>query len=133
MSVDPVHASPAGVERTTPEKKAHVATPQPVAASGSTPKPETATPQNVPEPSLFPEHVVKVQLDTSANDVIVYQILDKQSGTLVLQVPSAAQIRGIQQTQALLQRIASRGKVAASDAASAAVVNGEGDNNGSKL
>jgi hypothetical protein len=126
MSVDPVHASSAGVERQTPEKKVHTAPPPPVAASGHAPKPEIATRQNVPAPPLIPEHEVKVQLDTSANDVIVYQVLDKQSGTLVLQVPSAAQIRGIQQSQELLQRIASRGKAATSDAASAAVVKGEG-------
>jgi len=66
-----------------------------------------------------------VQLDTSAKDVIVYQVLDKQSGTLVLQLPSAEQIRGIEQSQELLQRIASRGKVATSDAAPAAIVKEE--------
>ena len=40
--------------------------------------------------------------------MVLYQFLDKQSGALVLQVPSTQQIRNIQQTQKLLQRIAAR-------------------------
>jgi len=126
MSIDPVHASPAGVERQTPERKAQAAPTPRRAVSENVPKVEIAKIQNSPAPSLFPEHEVKVQLDTSANDVIVYQVLDKQSGNLVLQVPSAAQIRGIQQAQELLQQIAARGVGATSDAASAAMVKGEG-------
>jgi len=125
MNLDPVPNSAAGIERPTPEKQ-HAAPSPRVAVSESVPKTEISKMQNSPVPSLFPEHEVKVQLDTSANDVIVYQVLDKQSGNLVLQVPSAAQIRGIQQAQELLQQIAARGVGATSDAASAAMVKGEG-------
>ncbi len=65
--------------------------------------------------------------------IIVYQVLDKQSGALVLQGPSAEQLRGIHQTQELLQQIAARGKDPPSDAAPAPVVKEEGRNNGNKF
>jgi len=109
MNVDPVQASSAGIERQTPEKKVPVA-PSPLsAASGDAPKTEITETQDAPTPSVIPEHEVKLQLDTSS-DMVIYQILDKQSGALVLQVPSAQQIRNIQQTQEPLQRIAARSK-----------------------
>jgi hypothetical protein len=131
MSIDPVQASTAGIERQTPEKKVPVALPPPVAASGNIPKTEIAPAQGASVPPLIPEHEVKVQLDSPTDDIIVYQVLDKQSGTLVLQVPSAEQLRGIHQSQELLQRIAARGKASTSGAASAPVVKGEGNNHGS--
>jgi hypothetical protein len=110
MNVDPVQANVAGIERQTPENKVPVA-PSPLgAASGNAPKTEITGAQYTPAPPVIPEHEVKLQLDTSS-DMVVYQLLDKQSGALVLQVPSAQQIRNIQQTQELLQRIAARGKV----------------------
>jgi hypothetical protein len=133
MNVGPVNTSLAGIERQTPEKKVHAAPPPPSAASGNAPNAEIATTQNIPVPLLIPEHEVKVQLDTPEDGIEIYQVLDKQSGNLVLQVPSAEQLRSIHQTQELLQQIASRGKVSTSDAASPAVVKGEGNNNGSKL
>ena len=121
MNVDPVQASSAGIEHQTPEKKVHVAPPPPSAASGNTPKAEIARTENSPVPLLIPEHEVKVQPDTLANDIMIYQVLDKQSDALVLQVPSAEVLSGIHQTQELLQQIASRGKASTSDAASAPV------------
>jgi hypothetical protein len=138
MSIDPVRASKPGIELPTPEKKVHVAPPQPGAASGTTPKTEIVATQNASVPLLIPEHEVKVQLDTAADDIVIYQVLDKQSGNLVLQVPSAEQLRGIHQTQELLQQIAARAGVLTSDRASAeetsaAAVKGEGSNNGRKL
>jgi hypothetical protein len=96
-------------------------------------KAEIARTQNSPAPSLIPEHEVKVQWDTPEDHIMVYQVVDKQSGALVLQVPSAEVLSGMHQSQELLQRIASRRKASASDAALAAVVKGEGNNNGSKL
>src|SRR5258708_13076001 len=110
MNVDPVKTSSPGIERQTPENKVHVAPPPLSAASGSAPKVEIARTQNNPVPLLIPEHEVKVQLDTPEDDIVVYQVLDKQSGALVLQVPSAEQLRRIHQTHELLQQIASRGK-----------------------
>jgi hypothetical protein len=133
MSVNPVPNSTAGIERQTPESKLQAVPVPRSAVSGNSPKAEIARPQNVPAPSLFPEHEVKVQLDTLGADVVVYRVLDKQSGDLVLQVPSAEQLRGIQQSQELLQRIAARGRVSTSDAASAPVVKPEEKNNGSKF
>src|SRR6266436_7162808 len=129
MNVDPVKTTSLGIERQTPENKVHVAPPPLSAASGSAPKVEIARTQNNPVPLLIPEHEVKVQLDTPEDDIIVYQVLDKQSGNLVLQVPSAEQLRGIHQTQELLQQIASRGKISTSDGAPVPDVRGEGNNN----
>jgi hypothetical protein len=133
MNVDPVQTISAGIDRQTPESKVHVAPPPPSAASGNSPKTETTTTQNTSVPALFPEHEVKVQLDTPEDGIVIYQVLDKQSGNLVLQVPSAEQLRGIHQTQELLQQIASRGKISTSDGAPVPDVRGEGNNNGSEF
>jgi len=133
MNVDPVPTDAAGIERQTPEKTPQVVPPSRTAVSENVPKAEIAKTQNIPSPSLFPEHEVKVQLDTQGDDIVVYRVLDKQSGDLVLQLPSAEQLRGIHQSQELLQRIASRGKILTSAVASAPVVKGEGTNHGSKL
>jgi len=133
MNVDPVQSISTGIDRQTPESKVHVTPPPPSAASGNTPKTETTITQNTSVPALFPEHEVKVQLDTPEDGIVIYQVLDKQSGNLVLQVPSAEQLRGIHQTQELLQQIASRGKVSTFDGAPVPAVSGEGNNNGSKF
>jgi hypothetical protein len=133
MSVNPVPNSTAGIERQTPERKLQAVPIPRSAVSGNSPKAEIVRPQNTPAPSLFPEHEVKVQLDTLGADVVVYRVLDKQSGDLVLQVPSAEQLRGIHQSQELLQLISARGKVSTSDGVSAPVVNQEENNRGSKL
>jgi hypothetical protein len=107
MNVDPVHAVSAGIDRQTPERKVHVAPSPPDGASEANATPEIAQAQGPPVPPVIPEHEVKVQLDTSS-DAVVYQVLDKQSGALVLQVPSPQEIRNIQRTLELLQRIAAR-------------------------
>jgi hypothetical protein len=133
MNVDPVPPSVAGIGRQTPENKQHAVPAPRSAVSGNVAKLEIARTQNIPAPFLIPEHEVNVQVDTPADDILIYRVLDKQSGSLVLQVPSAEVLSGIHQSQELLQRIASRGKVSTSDAASAPVVKEEGKNNGSKL
>src|SRR6266403_6228636 len=126
MSVNPVHASTAEIERPTPERKPH-AVPNPRTTDsgnkslGTNGKVEIAKPRNIPAPLAIPEHEVKVILDTPRNSTLVYQVLDKQSGDVVLQVPSAEQLRGIHETQELLQQIASRGKAPPSNEASAPV------------
>jgi hypothetical protein len=132
MSIDPVQGSKPGIELKTPEKNVRAAPVPPSAASGNTPKAEIVKPQIAPIQPLIPEHEVQLQLDTAAGDVIVYRVLDKQSGSLVLQVPSPEQLRGIEQTQVLLQQIGARGNVSTSGQPSA-VVKGEETNNGSKL
>ena len=44
--------------------------------------------QSAPLPQ-FPEDEVKVQFDKTANDnILIYQFLDKQSGDVVMQLPS---------------------------------------------
>jgi hypothetical protein len=111
MNVNPMPTSLAGIQRQTPEKKQY-AVPRPrTAISANVPKAEISRIQNSPAPSVFPEHEVKVQLDTPTDGVVVYRVLDKQSGDLVLQVPSAEQLNTMHQSQELLQRIASRGRV----------------------
>lgn len=133
MSIDPVQGIKPGIELKTPEKRVQAAPSPPSAASGNTPKMEIADKQIAPLQPLIPEHEVQLQLDTTAGDVIVYRVLDKQSGSLVLQVPSPEQLRGMEQTQELLQEIGARADVSTSGQASAAVVKGEENNNGSKL
>jgi len=133
MNLDPVPTIATAVERQTPERKQHALPTARSAVSEDRPKAEIARIQNTPAPFLIPEHEVKVQVDTPADDILVYQILDKQSGSLVLQVPSAEVLSGIHQSQELLQRIAARGKATASDVASAPAVKGEENNHGSKL
>lgn len=110
MNVSPLPTSTAGIERQTPQRKLQAVPSPRSAVSETVPKAEIARTQNTPAPSLFPEHEVKVQLDTLGADIVVYQVLDKQSGDLVLQVPSAEQLRGIHQSQELLPQIAARGK-----------------------
>ena len=138
MSVDPVHAGTAWIERPTPENKQR-AVPTPRSADsgteslGTNSRVEIAKPKNVPAPLAIPEHEVKVILDSPENNSLVYQVLDKTSGDVVLQVPSAEQLRGFHDTQELLQRIAARGKTAAADETSAPVAKGEGKQDGNKL
>jgi hypothetical protein len=45
-----------------------------------------------------------VRVDSSTNYVVVYRTVDKESGDLVTQVPSADQLRELQQTQEVLRR-----------------------------
>jgi uncharacterized FlaG/YvyC family protein len=138
MTVDPVHSSTTAIERPTPEKKQHaVPTPRSVdsgnQSSGSNSKAEIVRPRNIPAPLAIPEHEVKVILDTPENNTLVYQVLDKQSGDVVLQVPSAEQLRGVHETQELLQRISARGNTATSEGPASPVARREGTNDGSKL
>src|ERR1039458_3982479 len=65
-----------------PEDMVRAAPVPPSAASGNTPKAEIVKPQIAPIQPLIPEHEVQLQLDTAAGDVIVYRVLDKQSGSL---------------------------------------------------
>jgi hypothetical protein len=135
MSVGPVQPGSAGIERPTPVKKVPAATHPVQASPAKSPKVETPKPQNssLPSSSLFPEHEVTVQGDTPEDNILIYKILDKQSGSLVLQVPSAEVLNDVHQTQELLQRIISRSKAATPVASSEPAVKGEEKNNGNKL
>jgi hypothetical protein len=128
MNVGPVQTSSPGIERQTLERKVPATPPKSSAVAGNDPKLESLKAQNSPAPFLIPEHEVKVQWDTPADHIMVYQVLDKQSGALVLQVPSAEVLSGMHQTQELLQRIASRGA-----SASATTVKEEEKSHGNKL
>lgn len=125
MNVGPVQASSGGVENPTPAKKVAVtASPAGSPVSENDPKAEAVSTQASsvsPAPFSTPEHEVKVQLDTPADGIIVYKIVDKISGGLVMQVPSAEQLRNIHQTQELVQEITSRGTASTSEAAAVAV------------
>jgi hypothetical protein len=89
--------------------------------SGAVPKTASAATQDTAAPSTFPEHETKLTLDTPQDSVIVYQVFNKQSGSLVLQVPSAAQLRGIHQSQELLHEVAARGIPTSGEASAQAV------------
>ncbi len=135
MSVGPVQPGSAGIERPTLEKKTHAEVP--VAGTESDPgksaKAEIGSAQNSTNQILFPEHEVKVQEDTPEDHILVYQVLDKQTGALVLQVPSSEVLNDVHRSQELLQRIDLRGKTPASGAAPAPAGKGEENPNGSKL
>ena len=133
MNVDPVHITSAGNERPTAERKPHSVTGPHIAGSGNDAKLEIVRPPNIPAPLAIPEHEVKVVLDTGENNLMVYQVLDKESGALVLQVPSAEQLRVMHQTQELLQQVAARGKTAVEDAPQVPIAKVEGNNNGNKF
>jgi hypothetical protein len=135
MSVDPVQSNSARIENQAPAKKAHAVPPSPIAVVDNGPKTDSVTTKSTESsavPLLIPEHEVKVVVDTPPDGILIYQFLDKQSGNLVLQVPSEGQVRGIHQTQELLQQIANRGKTSIQEAASTAVVTGKGNSNGGR-
>ena len=132
MSVDPVQANSARIENQAPAKKAHAVPPSPITVVGNGSRTDSVTTQSSAVPLLIPEHEVKVVVDTPPDGILIYQFLDKQSGNLVLQVPSEGQVRGIHRTQELLQQIASRGKTSIQEAASTAVVKGKGNSNGGR-
>ena len=53
----------------------------------------------------FPENEVKVQVDKTANDnILIYQFLDKQSGDVVMQLPSTQVLSIVHEIQAELQK-----------------------------
>ena len=132
MSVDPVHSSSPVTERPSPEKKQAALAPR-SNDSGNHGSAAITRPKNVPAPLAIPEHEVKVILDTTDNNTLVYQVLDKGSGDVVIQVPPADQLRGIHESQELLQRIAARGKSSSADEVSAPLTRVEGNDNGNKL
>jgi hypothetical protein len=66
-------------------------------AAGKVAPPETGTPpkqdlpgvKNVPSPPELPQDEVQVQRDSQNRDEVVIKYLDKASGDLILQIPSA--------------------------------------------
>ncbi len=138
MTIDPIHASTAGIERPTPERKLH-AVPIPRSADSgnaslaNSSRVEIAKPSATPAPLLIPEHEVKVILDTRGAATLVYQVLDKESGDVVLQVPTAEHLRGIHESQELLQRINARGKTPSVEETAAATAKPEENKDGNKF
>jgi hypothetical protein len=70
-----------------------------------------------------------VQLDTSAGDMVIYQVLDKNSGSLILQMPGAEAVRNIRDTPELLRAVERR----VPGAAAPPVAKERSKNNGHKL
>ena len=56
----------------------------------------------VPVPNV-PQDEVRVQQDTSADYIMIYQYVNQQSGNLILQVPDQQILSLIHQIQAMLQ------------------------------
>ena len=98
MNLHPVQAMPARFARHAPENKAYIAPAQQRSALGNAPKTEFTKAENDSAPPRNPEREVKVQLDTAVDHTLVYQVLDKQAGSLVMQAPSAEEIRNIQES-----------------------------------
>jgi len=137
MSVGPVRPGSVGPEPPSPDKKVPLPANSASAVAEKTANVETASAQNSPIVPLFPEHEVKVQDDSSTDNVLVYRTVDKKSGDLVVQVPSAEVLKELQENQELVKQLASREKAATRAAAPVAApgadLKGEGKINGSKL
>ena len=110
MSVHPVQPGSTGVDLPTPESRVRTATPVAIANEGTNAAVETAPAKSSPVPVLFPEHEVRVLDDSSTNGILVYRTLDKKSGDIVTQVPSATVLNEVRETQELARRFASRGR-----------------------
>lgn len=87
----------------------------PAADAGQTSSPALETPteqvQSAPVPPQtaplpqFPEDEVQVQFDKTMNDnILIYQFLDKQSGDVVMQLPSTQVLSIVHEIQAELQK-----------------------------
>jgi uncharacterized FlaG/YvyC family protein len=88
----------------------------PAASTGKTPSPAVektqteqiqsapVSPQSAPVPQ-FPDDEVKVQFDKTMNDnILIYQFLDKQSGDVIMQLPSTQVLSIVHEIQAELQK-----------------------------
>jgi uncharacterized FlaG/YvyC family protein len=68
--------------------------------TGTLPKQKAAGVKNLPSPAELPQDEVQVQRDSQNRDEVVIKYLDKTTGDLILQVPSAEVLnvaRGIDQ------------------------------------
>jgi hypothetical protein len=101
MSIGPVRDVPP--EPQLPESKTR-AVPTPPPDSEKTSTRENALTKNAPSVPAVPADEVRVQWDTPMADYIeVYQFVDQQSGSLVLQIPNAQMLSLIHQIRAMLQ------------------------------
>ncbi|HEY1802294.1 MAG TPA: hypothetical protein VGG46_15315 [Terriglobales bacterium] len=81
-------------------------TPSPVAEKTPTEQVQSTpvSPQTAPLPQ-FPEDEVQVQFDKTMNDnILIYQFLDKQSGDVVMQLPSTQVLSIVHEIQAELKK-----------------------------
>ena len=105
MNVGPVREPP-GSDPQTPESKTQAVPPRAQTAdldrSSSRQAPAQKAAAPVPE---FPQDEVRVQWDTPLADyIMVYQFLDQQSGSLILQMPDAQILSLVHQIRETLQR-----------------------------
>jgi hypothetical protein len=105
MEIGALQAISLGIERPATEQQGHSLTP---VALGTGPKGEGVKKQSGPIPPLIPEHEVEVQWDKPTDQILIYRIVDKGSGALVLQVPSVEVLSSMHQTREILQKAVSR-------------------------
>jgi uncharacterized FlaG/YvyC family protein len=90
----PAERSPTSANQQEPAER----TAQP--ETGTLPKQKEAGVKNLPSPAELPQDEVQVQRDSQNRDEVVIKYLDKTTGDLILQVPSAEVLsvaRGIYQ------------------------------------
>jgi hypothetical protein len=98
-----------------------------VNSSKDLPPGEVSTAAMAPLPQ-FPEHDVKVQFDQSMNDgILIYQFLDKQSGSLVMQLPSTQMLSVVHEIQNELREAA---PLQTSGTSTGTMEKGEGEHHG---
>lgn len=90
----PVNEAPAGALQPHVRQSQSDSTPDPVGTVtpsdlGTPPKQESSIANYAPLPAEFPEDEVQLQQDSEIKDQVVVRYLDKASGQVVLQVPSA--------------------------------------------
>jgi hypothetical protein len=103
MSIGPVRDLPPAPEPQLPESKTR-AIPAPPPALEQTPSQETAAAKNAPPVPTAPQDEVRVQWDNPMADyVMIYQFVNQQSGSLVLQIPDDQVLSLIHQVREMLQ------------------------------
>ncbi len=79
------------------------ATPRPSPTSESEPSREESAQKNTaPVPSV-PQDEVRVQQDTPADYIMIYQFVNQQSGSLILQMPDEQVLSIVHEIQQMLQ------------------------------
>jgi hypothetical protein len=107
MTIGPVGSSPPFPEPPSPETQVRSDQARPRSRTESVPAQENAKPKNTTPVPAIPEDEVKVQWDTPMSDyIVIYQFLNQQSGSLILQEPSEQMLSVIHQIQELLRSTA---------------------------
>jgi hypothetical protein len=114
MSIGPVESAAPEPEPQSPESKVR-ATPNPSSTSGSGSSGEASAVKSTPAVPAVPEDEVHVHWDTPMADyIMIYQFVNQQSGSLILQEPDQAILSLIHQIRTMLENTAQQAAAVAS-------------------